>query len=123
MIANDLTIELISKSLDADQLRQEVISNNIANKNTQNYQALKVDFETQLNDLQKLIDSGGSDKEINQALSNLKPKIERDDDNPEVKLDEQMALMNENSVQYQSLLKGIQKKYAIMALAINGGKS
>jgi flagellar basal-body rod protein FlgB len=47
-ISSDSTYNLMKKALDASYLRQQAISNNVANINTPNYKAYRVVFEEEL---------------------------------------------------------------------------
>ena len=51
---------LLEKALDAASLRQQVISNNIANVNTQGYDAQRVVFESHLKEVMALEQDGDS---------------------------------------------------------------
>ena len=51
---------LLEKALDAASLRQQVISNNIANVNTQGYDAQRVVFESHLKEVMALEKDGES---------------------------------------------------------------
>lgn len=121
MISDDLTIAMLSKSLDAKALQQTLISSNIANANTDGYKPLRVDFDTKMAELDTLVDSNAADSEIRAKLSTLSPAVVIDAEDDKVRIDKEMALMSQNSVEYKALLKGVKEKYAIMSLAINGG--
>lgn len=49
LIRNDLTTKLLEKALDGLSLRQQAISNNMANVDTPNFKATEVSFEEDLN--------------------------------------------------------------------------
>ncbi len=104
---SDSTIELVSLALDAALMRQTAIATNVANVNTQNYHAIQVNFETQLNELTE--------------IENVKPYYEQSDQ--PVSLDEQIALSVKNNTQYRALIKGLNHKLAIMALAVQGNNA
>ena len=99
----DITIDLISLALDASLMRQTAIAENIANVNTKGYQAMAVDFEKQL--------SEGN-------LDNVKPVYDYID--APISLDEQIASSVQNATQYRALIKGLNHKFAIMKLAVQG---
>jgi len=99
----DTTIDLISLALDAALMRQTAIAQNIANVNTKGYQAMAVDFENQLNE--------GN-------LDNVKPIYEYTD--LPTSIDEQIASSVKNATQYRALIKGLNHKFAIMKLAVQG---
>lgn len=99
----DTTINLISLALDASLMRQTAIATNIANTNTKGYQAMTVNFEQQLNE---------------GTLDNVKPVYEYTD--VPTSVDEQMASSVKNATQYRALIKGLNHKFAIMKLAVQG---
>jgi flagellar basal-body rod protein FlgB len=76
-LLNNVSIDLIEKKLDAVWMRQQVISNNIANAGTPNYKSKSVEFESILE--RKLSASGGNESAVRSALDSVEPKIvERD---------------------------------------------
>ena len=105
-MSHDGTIELVSLALDAALMRQTAIASNVANVNTQGYQALGVNFEEQL---------------LQTEGHNVKP-VYVQVDSP-VKLDEQIALSVQNATQYHALIKGLNHQLAIMALAVHGNNA
>jgi flagellar basal-body rod protein FlgB len=50
LIRNDLTMRLLEKALDGLSLRQQAISNNVANVDTPNFKATEVSFEENLHE-------------------------------------------------------------------------
>lgn len=102
----DSTIELISLALDAALMRQTAIATNVANINTKGYQTMGVDFEKQLSESNKT------------SLDNIKPVYESID--APNSIDEQIASGVKNATQYRALIKGLNHKLAIMALAVQG---
>lgn len=106
-MTTDNTIQLISLALDASLMRQTAIANNVANANTQDYKTVGVNFEEQLNEPSLL----GN-------LSGVKPFYEPTDNQSPI--DEQLALGIKNATQYRALIKGLNQKFAIMKLALQG---
>lgn len=114
-IFSNTNIFHIKQSLDASMLRHEVISNNIANVNTPNYKKQEVTFE---DELIKALDNKGfkgkktHPKHITIGYDNpifVKPKIVtnkdismRNDEN-NVDIDEEMANLSKNAIQYRTL--------------------
>lgn len=99
----DRTIDLIHVALDASLMRQTAITYNIANANTQGYQAVGVSFEQQL---------------YSETEGMMKPVYTRQDDHSGI--DEQIALSVKNATQYRALIKGLNHKLSIMKLALQG---
>ncbi len=105
----DKTIEMIGLALDAALMRQTAIAANIANTYTKGYQAIGVDFETQL-------------KNVGEAgLDGVKPVYEYTHE--PASIDDQMALSVKNATQYRALIKGLNHKLAIMKLAVQGNNA
>ena len=99
----DNTMELVSLALDASLMRQTAIATNIANANTRDYQTMSVDFEEQLQST---------------PLGDIKPTYTTSD--ALTSIDDQIALSVKNATQYRALIKGLNHKLAIMALALQG---
>lgn len=108
---HERTVELVSLALDAALMRQTAIANNVANVNTQGYQAMRVDFEEQLNLL----------SQSKEQPLDVKPVYVQS--NTPVKLDEQIAISVQNATQYRALIKGLNHQLAIMALAMHGNNA
>lgn len=118
-----LTQKTLSLALDAASLRQQAIATNIANANTVGYSPLKVDFESQLDTARRALQTRGSVDSF--SLSQVRPVLfaqANDEQATSVRMDEQMAALAENSVQYQALLKGISKQFSILSAAVSDGK-
>lgn len=117
MFRLDGAYQLSRVALDATSLRQDIISNNIANVNTKDYKAKQVVFETELKKVMnspagvmKATDSrhfGVSDN-----LESIQPKIIEDSENQKmnvdgnsIDIDLEMANMAANQIQYNTLIQ------------------
>lgn len=109
----DPTIKLISLALDASLMRETAIANNIANMNTTNYQTIEVNFEQQLNELDKNTNS--------ESFHLIHPFYQQSDHHSSI--DEQMTLNVQNITHYRALIKGLNQKFAIMKLALEGNNT
>lgn len=103
---SDTTVQLVSLALDAALMRQTAIANNIANTNTQGFKTIEVNFEQQLNE---------------NELTSSKPFYQESETHSPI--DEQMALNVQNITHYRALIKGLNQKFAIMKLALQGNNS
>lgn len=103
---SDTTVELVSLALDAALMRQTAIANNIANTNTQGFKTVEVNFEEHLNE---------------NDLASSKPFYQEND--RQSPIDEQMALNVQNITHYRALIKGLNQKFAIMKLALQGNNT
>jgi flagellar basal-body rod protein FlgB len=121
MFSIDPTLQLISRDLDACTLRQAVYSANLANVNTPGYRPLEVQFETQLRAAAQAVD-GEPPQEQMAVLDSVTPSIVPGPA-ASVEPDQQLALMAENAVQYDTLLNAYEKSMSLLRLAILEGKN
>jgi flagellar basal-body rod protein FlgB len=135
MDVNDKTLQALTTALNFREMRQELISSNVANANTPGFKAKKLDFEEALAraldvDGQMKMNTDG-DRHFNVGsggFNNLEPEVY---DNPNgvvsengntVDVESEMAQMAENKLMYDALVQLINKKMGIMRYAINNEK-
>lgn len=111
-------INVINKAADASWLRNEVISNNIANVNTPNYKRKDVQFEAYLN--AELLTDSDLNTSVNQvdldALnattyvdnSNLSYRL----DGNNVDIDVESAELAKNQIRYYTLLDSMSQEFS-----------
>lgn len=135
MDVTDKTLQAMTTALNFREMRQELISSNVANANTPGYKAKKLDFEEAL---ARALDVDGQMKMNafddrhhnvgNGGFNNLEPEIY---DNPNgvvsengntVDVEAEMAQMAENKLMYDALVQLINKKMGMMKYAINSEK-
>ena len=117
-IVNNMAMSSMSRGLQAANLRQEVISNNIANVNTPNFKKSDVVFESLLAKELNLNKSGKlemvrtNDRHLPvDANDAAAARIERQDttlmrvDNNNVDIDVEMANLSKNHIYYNSLAR------------------
>jgi flagellar basal-body rod protein FlgB len=111
--------QLLSQRLDACALRQAVYSANIANADVPGYEPLEVNFESQLQSMNNLF----ATSEAGQAdlLQSLQPTVVASTQET-VELDQQLAMMSKNALQYQALLGAFQHSVGLLRLAVLEGK-
>jgi flagellar basal-body rod protein FlgB len=120
VVDNNLTA-LLSLALDAAQMRQQAIAQNIANVNTPGYQRISVSFERHI--AQLTADATGGAPPSLADLSNYRPQIEyASGAEGAVQLDQELAAMSETVLHHQALLKALNKQFELIGLAINEGK-
>jgi flagellar basal-body rod protein FlgB len=108
---------LLKLALDAANLRQQVVANNIANASTQGYQPMRVSFEDRLALESTRMHSGSG------VLSGLPtPTIEIDSAHAKVSIENEMVQMTKNFIHYQAVLKAVNGKYDLIGLALNDGR-
>lgn len=121
------TVDLVKLSLDVASMRQQVLSNNIANWRSEGYTPARVNFEQQLTALQSQVRSGYvADASVAEQVQNLQPYVENDPsavrtaaDDP-LALDAEVSEMAKNVLHYQALLTALGKRGSLLKLAING---
>jgi len=120
VVDNNLTA-LLSLALDAAQMRQQAIAQNIANVNTPGYRRIGVSFEQRIAQLTP--DATGGTASVPADLAYYRPKIEyaTGTEGP-VQLDQELADMSETVLHHQALLKALNKQLELIGLAINEGK-
>lgn len=119
-----VTRSVLALALDAASLRQQAISANIANANAVGYVPQRVSFEEQLVDARRSMAQTGRVDAF--ALSQVRPHMEAAVDSQgvpaQVQLDMEAADMARNAVQYQALVKGLSRHFAILSMAAGDGR-
>lgn len=135
MDVSDKTLQALTTALNFREMRQELISSNVANANTPGFKAKKLDFEEALaraldvDGQMKMNATDGRHYNVGSGgFNNLEPEIY---DNPNgvvsengntVDVEAEMAQMAENKLMYDALVQLINKKMGIMKYAINSEK-
>lgn len=128
---NEKTL-MLEKALDAAWLRNEAISNNIANVNTPGYKKSYVKFEELLEDAVDKFQISGIKKDDKflpigkDTLASITPvtvqekftSMRRDKNN--VDIDVEMAELAKNSIKYNALIAQMSKEFSKIKYAING---
>jgi flagellar basal-body rod protein FlgB len=114
----------VEKALDAAWLRNEVISQNIANVDTPGYKRKAVQFEEFLNnEMQSGQISQGKSKlaggDIN-VIEDPSGSSYRSDGN-NVDIENEMALLSANSIRYNTLIQKISGDFQKLRSVIKGG--
>lgn len=135
MDVNDKTLKALTTALNFREMRQELISSNVANANTPGYKAKKMDFEEALaraldvdGQMRMNVTDGRHFNVGNGGFNNLEPEIYDDpngvvsEDGNTVDVEAEMARMAENKLMYDALVQLINKKMGIMKYAINNEK-
>jgi flagellar basal-body rod protein FlgB len=127
--------DLLERAISASAIRNEVISNNIANVETPNFKRSKVSFEEHLSrevgkynlkgirSYERHIPIGERD------FSDAKINIERDNkslsmrlDGNNVDIENEMALLAQNQLRYTALVQTLSSRYARLRSAISEGR-
>ena len=132
----DKTIDTLRTSMNFRLLRQNLVSSNIANGNTPEYKALRLEFEKAL---KTAVDIYGTNSLSTSDdlhfptgvgdIQDINPRVFGDPDVPinndgnTVNVDKEMAVMAKNALMYNASAKLINKKLALMKYAVlEGGK-
>ena len=116
-----ITTKIVGFALDGLSLRHEAIASNIANNGTLGYRPTQVDFEGQLARLAEHLSvsdiTPSSDISFEPQIS-LGAPIGSDI----TLLERNLVMLNQNTLQYQALIKGLATYTSTIAEAIKEGK-
>lgn len=132
MNVNDKTLQALTAAKKFREMRQEIISSNIANQNVPGYKAKRLEFEAAL---ARALDVDGEltmkvedTKHFNVGgggFSNLQPEVVEDangivsEDGNTVDVQEEMARQAENVVMDSAVVQLINKKLGLMKYIVN----
>ncbi len=132
MDVNDKTLQALSAATKFREMRQEIISSNIANKDVPGYKAKRLDFEAALaraldvdGQMGMKAEDGKHFNVGNGGFNNLQPEVYDDpngvvsEDGNTVDVQEEMAMMAENKIMYDALVQLMNKKLGLMKYTIN----
>lgn len=131
-IMNDQTMRLINKALNAATYRNEAISNNIANVNTRNYKANRVQFEEELRGAMsglkgKLHTTHSNHINVTRSIEDIEPEMVKDtttsmrSDGNNVDIDIENANLAANQLLYNTLIQQASKKISVLRYVISEG--
>ncbi|MDF2557300.1 MAG: flagellar basal-body rod protein FlgB [Bacillales bacterium] len=126
------TINLLQSALNASSMRQQVISNNLANAETPGYKAKKVAFESILKqklsnqssfegkrtDSRHFFIGDSSRMPSAQVLEDNETIMQNNENNVDV--DKEMTNMGKNALWYNSLTQQLNNQFQELSIAING---
>lgn len=135
MNVNDKTLKALASGVKFREMRQEIISSNIANSETPGYRAKRLDFESAL---ARALDVDGqmgmnieNAKHFNVGsggFDNLAPELYDDpngivsEDGNSVDREAEMTRMAENKIMYDALVQLMNKKLGLMKYAVQSEK-
>ncbi|MED1123739.1 flagellar basal body rod protein FlgB [Bacillus atrophaeus] len=123
------TIQNLENALGRANIKQKVITNNIANIDTPNYKAKKVSFQNLLNQESSRLESvktdyrhvdfsdAGSNGSI---VANSNTAYQQNGNNVDV--DKEMTDLAENQINYQALVERMSGKFNSLKTVLTGGK-
>src|SRR3954468_7850875 len=112
----DVTMSALHTALSGLSLRQRTIANNVANIQTPNFLAGKVDFESSL---RSAMDSGMDPSDAAPSLAKSLEPTRLDGNN--VNLDEETLSMSETGLRYSLAVQAVNAKFSQLRMAIGGG--
>ena len=132
MDVNDKTLQALSAAAKFREMRQEIISSNIANQDVPGYKAKRLDFEEALgraldvdgeltmkvNDKKHFNVGGGGFKNLRPEVRETSNGMVNESGNT-VDVQDEMARQAENKVMYDALVQMMNKKLGLMKYVIN----
>ncbi|MEC1260862.1 flagellar basal body rod protein FlgB [Bacillus swezeyi] len=123
------TIHRLEGALGQANVKQKVITNNLANVDTPNYKAKRVSFKNVLNEESSRLNAIKTDyrhidfksNESNYSVVSSNQTSYQENGN-NVDIDKEMSDMAKNQIQYQALVERMSGKLNSLKSAITGGK-
>jgi flagellar basal-body rod protein FlgB len=135
MNVSDKTLQALAAGMKFREMRQEIISSNVANADTPDYKAKRLDFEKALaraldvdNHLSMKVEDGQHYNVGSGGFENLEPEIYDDpngvvnESGNTVNREEEMSLMAQNKVMYDALVQLMNKKLGMQKYILNSDK-
>ncbi|WP_379126514.1 flagellar basal body rod protein FlgB [Paenibacillus sp. sgz500958] len=132
-LLNSVSFQRLQGGLEAANLRQSVLSNNVANIDTPNYKRSDVSFESFLRQQEsglksklsaKVSDSRhfqfGSNSIVPAAVVQTDETSSMNNNNNNVDIDREMSLSAENQLRYNSYVQQINSQFSMMRTVIEG---
>lgn len=118
------TTALLSMALDATTLRQQAIAHNIANANTPDYRPVGVSFDAQMQAARSTLEQGQriTPSTVQNYRQSFGPVAISTTTEQSVSLDTEVAKLSENTLHHQTLLKALNRHFALLSTAVNEGK-
>lgn len=122
-------VNILDKAADAANLRNELLTNNIANVNTPNYKRKDLDFESVLQgELAGEKNLSKAVKKANQNLETLDAQVYTDNaslsyrlDGNNVDINTEEARLAENQIKYQALVDLMNQEFARYNTVLSSG--
>ncbi|MGN6523757.1 MAG: flagellar basal body rod protein FlgB [Actinomycetes bacterium] len=111
---DDITISALHGALRGLAERQRVSADNIANINTPNFHAGRVDFESALRDAVNNGDAAGANGDPGVALSTEPTRL----DGNNVNLDEETLIQMDTGLRYSLALRGVDDQFSLLRSAL-----
>ncbi len=132
MDINDRTLQALAAGLKFREMRQEIISSNVANAETPGYKAKRLEFEKALARALDVDGQQGMNIDDNRhfnvgggGFENLEPEVIEDpngvvsESGNSVNREQEMAKMAENKIMYDTLVQLMNKKLGLKKYILN----
>jgi flagellar basal-body rod protein FlgB len=117
-----ITTAALGLALDAAALRHQAIAANIANHATEGYVPMKLDFEAQLASARRNLSGNIDAFALSSVKLELQPVLDANGVPARVQLDTEVADMARNAVQFQTLVRGLNRHFSVLSMAASEGK-
>ena len=112
-------VNILGKSLDARWLRNQVISNNIANVDTPGYKRKDVNFENYLQQELKLNKKNININALNPTVFTDNQSLEYRMDGNNVDVDTEMINLTKNQLRYSTLIDQVKQDFSRIKIVLN----
>src|SRR5262245_5048318 len=112
----DITDTVLQRGLQGASLRQQVLSNNLANANTAGFKRSDVDFHDSLS---AALNAGDVDDVSFSPTTDTQSSVRADGNN--VDFDQEMANITENALDYETMLSIHRARVQMLRMAMGGG--
>lgn len=119
-----ITLDAVHLAMNLEHVRAKVVAHNIANANVPGSQAMRLNVGEPLAQLRAALSDPALLAQTLQALRAESPQKYQQTlplDTP-LALDDQIAEMSAASGRYQALADGVSRQFALMQLAMRGGR-
>jgi flagellar basal-body rod protein FlgB len=114
------TLELLAHATDVSAMRQSVYAANIANAGVQDYRRLEVAFDREVERFALEVADSGKGRAGAAWLGPQTASVFQTND--AVKLDQEVALMAQNALRYQTLISAFERTMSTMRMATREGR-
>ena len=114
----DLTDIALERGMQGASLRQQLLSNNVANVNTPGFKRTDVDFSSQLATAMQSGSTSDVESMTFQPQTDSATSLRADGNN--VDMDQEMANLSENAVEYQTMVAVAHARLQMLANVIGG---
>ena len=122
---NDSAYGMLKQGIEVANMRQDYISNNIANVNTEGYKSFEVVFEENLKSNNKVGMKTTDERHVganNGAVEVRKNEDSMTLDGNSVDLDYEMINLAANTINYNAMVSQINSKYNAVGTVVKGGR-